>query len=101
MCSFMIISKQYTQPLILLTAVFIFLTLKPQKTCVYFSSTFANTLSFSVFQNTSYCETNFLSKQLYFQKFTEIRAASWISYFFANRFFSEHLQILDKIIGAN
>ena len=70
--STMIISKEYSQAFILLTAQYIFLTLKSA----------ANALSFRVFQNTSHRETNFLSKQLYFQSsidYTEIIAATWSS----------------------
>ena len=50
-------------------------------------------LSFSVFQNTNHLESNFLSKQLYFQSsidYIEMRAATWSSYFFVERFFSEY-----------
>ena len=60
------------------------------------SSTFANALSFSVFQNTSHLETNFLSKQLYFQissDYTDIRAATFGSYFFTKRFILEHVVV--------
>ena len=44
-----------------------------QRYCAFFwcskleRSNLANALSFNVFQNTSHCETNLLSKQLYFQ----------------------------------
>ena len=58
------------------TVLHIFLTLKLQ------SSTVANALSFSVFQNTSHREINFLSKQQYFQDridYIEMRAATWSS----------------------
>ena len=54
------------------------------------SSTFANALSFSVFQNTGYRQTNFLSRQLHFQSsinYTEIREATWSSYFLEKCFF--------------
>ena len=47
-------------------------------------------LSFNLFLNTSYRETNFLSKQLYFQNSTdyiEIRTAIWSLYFFTERSF--------------
>ena len=67
--STMIISKEYSQAFILLTAQYIFLTLK----------SVAKALSFRVFHNIIHRETNFLSKQLYFQSsidYTEIRAAT-------------------------
>ena len=41
---------------------------------------------FSVFQNTSHCETNFFLNPLYFQstiEYIEMRTANWSSYFFA------------------
>ena len=54
------------------------------------SSTFANALSFSVFQNTGHRQTNFLSRQLHFQSsisYTGIREATWSSYFLEKDFF--------------
>ena len=41
-------------------------------------------------------QLNFLSKQLYFQSnidYTEMRGATWSSFFFAERFFSEYLVV--------
>ena len=55
---------------------------------------FAKALSFSVFQDTSHWETNFSSKQLYFQSkidYFSIRGSTWNSCFFAERFCSEYL----------
>ena len=57
---------------------------------------FINTPSFSVFQNTSHRETNFLSKQLYFLSsidYIKMRAATWSIYFFAESFFSKYLLV--------
>ena len=59
-------------------------------------SSFANALSFSVFQNTSHRKTNFLSKQLYFQSsidYIEMRPATSSRYVFVERFFSEYLVV--------
>ena len=85
----LIISKEYSQPSIFLTILYIFPTLK-------FANIHFNVLSFSVFQNTSHCETNFLSNQLYFQTsidYTEMRAAIEGASFSQKNFFSEQLVV--------
>ena len=67
-------------------------------------STFTNALSFSVFQNTNHHETNFSSKQLYFQSsidYTEMRAATWSSYFFANKIFPKPSCLEELLLSNN
>ena len=101
MCSFrgtMIISEEYSQPPFLSTTLYNFLTLNLQ------SSTFAKALSFSVFQNTIHHETNFSSKQLYFQSsidYTEMRPATWCSYFFCKIFFFKTPICLVELLLSN
>ena len=68
------------------------------------SFVFSNALSFSVFQNTSNQEINFSSKQLYFQSsidYTEMRAAPWGSYFFANKIFSKPSCLEELLLSNN
>ena len=77
------IYMEYSQSFILWMVLYFFSDVKSQYA-----------LSFSVFQNTSHGETNFLSKQLYFQSsidYTEIRAAAWSSYYIAKFFQNTYL----------
>ena len=81
--------KNTRSHLFFLTILYIFPTLK-------FANIHFNVLSFSVFQNTSHCETNFLSNQLYFQTsidYTEMRAAIEGASFSQKNFFSEQLVV--------
>ena len=80
---------EYSQASILSTVLCIFLTLK------FAAIQFGNALSFSVFQNTSYHETNLLSKQLYFQSSIDYNKMGDFrrEFFFFFFFFPEYLAV--------
>ena len=68
-------------------------------------STFANVLSFSVFQNTSHLETNFSSKQLYFQSSIDYTEMRWEQPLgaatFSQNFFFKTLSCLEELLLSN
>ena len=57
--------------------------------------------SFSVFQNTNYCKTIFLSKQLYFQSRVDYKTTTWNSYFFYRNNLSRILSYLEQLLLPN